>query len=268
LKIKFVEDREYELIQIIRIQYFDSPDAKGKLLDYHKGLVFSLAGKFIRLFPAETIEDIAQDLRIFLLVCATKYDPLDLHHAKFSTYYRRAVFLNAWDLLNEKVSLIAIPRHIRAEAAKISKIRKELLVIQGEPATDEQIFEKAGISPELGESFKKIFHVAFISLDSPIGHEDDRTLEDIICDTVDQENISLQRIFNKEISEIILTALNGTNPTIKVFVQKFLSGMPLEQIVDELKLSDQEVERIWRLLRIQFGQDKSLLELKKTLSLA
>lgn len=249
---KFIEDREYELNLILQAKkgdYENTKEAMEKLLNYHQGLIYSLAYKFTALFQTEELDDLVQEFSIFFMRCVEKYNIENNSGAKLSTYYRSAVYFNVWKLYNERRSLVIIPNHLREVAAKIIKIKKELLNEFGEPATKEQVFEKIGISSELGESFRSIFSAYYVSLDTPIGPDDERLVGELISNPVDQEQENLQRIFNEEVSETILSVLGGTNPTVKVFVQKFLAGISMEQIIAEMKLPFDEVEKIWRILR-------------------
>ena len=167
-------DREKELAE--RMMAGDEC-AKTELVEANLRLVVSIAKRYVG--RGMFFLDLIQEGNLGLMKAVDKFDYTKGY--KFSTYATWWIRQAITRAIADQARTIRIPVHMVETIHKVSRYSRQLLQEYGREATAEEIGEKMGMSAEKVREIMKIAQDP-VSLETPIGEEEDSHLGDFIPD--------------------------------------------------------------------------------------
>jgi RNA polymerase primary sigma factor len=158
----------------------DGAAAKEHMLRANLRLVVSVAKKFGN--RGVPLGDIIQEGNVGLVRAVEKFDYAK--GFKFSTYAMWWIRQAIGRGLPELARTIRLPVHVNEEVAKVARARRELLQRLNRSADNDEIAEHSGLTAARVAELSRLGRDP-VSLDSPLGEQDDTRFGDLLVDLGD-----------------------------------------------------------------------------------
>lgn len=222
---------EEELALSVRVANGEE-EAKNRLAESNLRLVVSIAKRYVG--RGLLFLDLIQEGNIGLMKAVDKFD-YDKGY-KFSTYATWWIRQAITRALADQARTIRVPVHMVETINKMARIQRQLTLELNREPSEEEIAKKMGITVEKVREVIKISQDP-VSLETPIGEEDDSHLGDFVKDinAMTPEEYATNEILKEEIKSVLETLqereqevlelrfglIDGTSHTLEEVGKKF-----------------------------------------------
>lgn len=236
------EDLSDEDILDLKRAVLNSKRAKQKLAETNLRLVVSIAKKYVG--RGMSFLDLIQEGNMGLMKAVDKYDYN--RGFKFSTYATWWIRQAITRAIADQARTIRIPVHMVETINKLVRIQRQLVQDLGRDPSNEEIAEQMGLEVEKVQEIRKISQEP-VSLETPIGEEDDSHLGDFIEDdsAIDPGEAANYTMLREQLNDV-LSCLGAREKRVLQLRFGLIDGTPrtLEEVGKEFDVTRERIRQI------------------------
>ena len=231
-----------EELEQLEIAVAEGQEACDILTESNLRLVVSIAKKFLG--RGMQFQDLIQEGNMGLMKAVKKFD--HTRGFKFSTYATWWIKQAITRAIADQARTIRIPVHMVETINRMVRTQRKLTQDLRREPTPQEIADEMGISVEKVQQIQKIAQEP-VSLETPVGEEDDSTLGDFVHD-IDMPN-PLEYTMNEKFKEEIDKFLKELTPREEKVIRLrhgLVDGRPrtLEEVGKEFNVTRERIRQI------------------------
>ena len=244
LALKMLNKEEFtnDELKKLNVDILKSQRAKEKLAETNLRLVVSIAKKYVG--RGMSFLDLIQEGNMGLMKAVDKYDYN--RGFKFSTYATWWIRQAITRAIADQARTIRIPVHMVETINKLVRIQRQLVQDLGRDPSNEEIADIMGIEVEKVSEIRKIAQEP-VSLETPIGEEEDSHLGDFIEDesAIDPGEAANYTMLREQLNDV-LSCLGAREKRVLQLRFGLIDGTPrtLEEVGKEFDVTRERIRQI------------------------